>query len=250
MYKNLGFIKEEEFPMHLNGRKYIDLNKNLKFMIRNLFDHVNDNDLITCRLVEGSQKADFEVIINGEVKRVSLKSGRADVIHSEYFQTLIPFFRSINMDEGCIDFLLRYCYADGSNDGTGIDRYSFPELLTIFAKETKRFNEIMMRDKEMIKKIIDRFMFAGSEAQTVPADFIYHGSVEYGFLCSKRQIFRHIDRRDWAYMDSPHIGPLLFRAHYRGKTDGSKRDKRRHQCDIRWANLGADIEYISERYDG
>ena len=70
-----------------------------------------------------------------------------------------------------------------------------------------------------------------------------------GYFCTKRQIFTHIDNRKWGFMNNPHIGPLQFRAHIRGKKfEDEEKEKGRHQIYLWWANLGDDIKFISERY--
>lgn len=79
---------------------------------------------------------------------------------------------------------------------------------------------------------------------------IYHGDIHYGVVCSKTQILKHIDYRNWAYMNNPHIGPIQFRAHARYIGKEIKNEERRWEIDFWWANLGADLDYIAERYDG
>lgn len=250
MYKNPGLIKEDEFVYALNNKKYGSLSENLQFMLKKIFDQINDEEIIHCELVPDFQKPDFKISVNGISKTVSLKSGHTTVIHEEYFKTFIPFLLEAGMSQESVDFLLYFCYADGTKDGTGIDQYDFNMLKVKYALDIKRFNKEVMNNKDLIKKVVYRCMFKGSKEQNIEADYIYFGSVKYGFLCSKKQIFRHLERRDWAYMDNPHIGPLQLRPHYRGHNLGDYKEKRRHQMDVWWANLAPDLEYISERYDG
>ena len=51
-------------------------------------------------------------------------------------------------------------------------------------------------------------------------------------------------------MDNPHISPIQFRPHARYIGKEIKNEKRRWEIDFWWANLGADLDYIAERYDG
>ena len=97
---------------------------------------------------------------------------------------------------------------------------------------------------------IYRCLFKGTQEKNIEADFIYHGDVNYGVVCSKDQIFKHVDRRSWDYMDNLHIGPIQFRPHARYTNTEIKREEKRWKVDFWWARLPADLDYIAERYDG
>lgn len=249
-YKNSGFKKEDDFVEALNNKKVCEINQNLKFTLSKIFGNLDENEIIKCELIKNFVKPDFYITYKNITKNVSLKTGRTVVVHEEYLSTLIPFLKSIGLSEKSASFFAKYCYGDDSTDGNGVVEYSYLEMKMRYDKDIKSFNNEVMSNKDFIKKAIKRFLFKGSKEENIEADYIYFGTINYGVLCSQQQIFRHLDRRDWAFMENPHIGPLQFKSHYREHSNDPYKEKRRHQCDIWWANLGADMEYISERYDG
>ena len=249
MFKNNAFMTEKMFVYELNDKHLFDLNKNLSYFVKHMFPTIKDDDIIKCEFVKGFQKPDVVVSVGEEKKYVSVKSYKARLVHSEYLSTFIPFLREIGMPEDDIQFLLKWHYGDDTTDGSGIDHYDYEELRYRYRHEIKKFNFNLLEKKDLIKKLIYRCLFKGSKPEKIEADYIYHGTVDMGYFCTKRQIFTHIDNRKWGFMNNPHIGPLQFRAHIRGKKfEDEEKEKERHQIYLWWANLGDDIKFISERY--
>ena len=111
-------------------------------------------------------------------------------------------------------------------------------------------NKELNANKQFVKAVIERCLFKGTWEGNIEADYIYHGDVNYGVVCSKAQIMKHVDKRTWEYMDNLHIGPIQFRPHARYINDRIKKEEYRWKVDFWWAKLSADLEYIAERYDG
>lgn len=250
MFKPECLRNEDMFVDSLNNSKVSELSQNLHYMIVHMFDHVKEDDLILCSHVPGFQKPDIKITINNVTKYVSLKYGNATFVHQEQFKTLIPFLLEAGVSKDNCDFILRYCYADGSKDGTGCEDYNFTEIKMLLSREITIFNREVNKNKELVKKIVDRCLFSGNERNEFHADYIYFGTVNYGCLCSKKQIMSFLERKSFSYMDNPHIGPLQFKPHFRGHSDDEVRESYRHVCDIWWARLGLDIEFISTRFNG
>lgn len=250
MHKNPGYFKETEFITKLNNKKFKDLSKNFKHMINEIFGVVEDNEIIECFYHYGYQKPDVKIKCKGREVFVSIKSGRATEIHEESIKDFVLFLKDEGVSREALKTILFYIYGDGTYDGSGKVRYDYNELRLRLKTRIKLLNIELNKSKEFIKKVIDRCLFKGAKESNTEADYIYFGDVEYGVVCNKKQIFKHIDLRTWAYMNNPHIGPLQFRPHARYINKEVKNEKYRHILDIWWANLFEDLQYISNRYDG
>ena len=250
MHKNIGRLKEDEFVVAIDGKRAKDLSHNLKHILREIFGLFDGDEVLKCGLVDKLQKPDFFIEYKGVRKYISLKTGRAETINEEGLKQFLEYLRSWNLSVESQKTFLYYHFGDGTMDGSGEQRMEYFELIAKLNTKIVALNEELNSSKEFIKDVIHRMLFQGSVDSNIPADYIYFGDVNYGVVCSEAQIFKHVDRRDWEYMDNPHIGPIQFRPHARYINAPIKKEKSRWKVDFWWANLSADLEYIAERYDG
>ena len=250
MHKNIGRLKEDEFVFAIDGKRAEDLSHNLKHILREIFGLFDGKEILKCGLVEKLQKPDFYIEYKGIRKYISLKTGRAQIVGEGDLKAFLEYLRSWHLSVESQKTFLYYHFGDGTMDGSGEKRMEYFELVTKLNKRIILLNEELNRNKDFIKDVVHRLIFKGWGDYNLPADYIYFGDVNYGVVCSETQIFKHIDRRDWAFMDNPHIGPIQFRPHARYINSPIKKEKSRWKIDFWWANLSADLEYIAERYDG
>lgn len=250
MHKNPGLRKEEEIVKALDGKKIKEINNNLRYILREIFGLLDEEQVVHSNLVGGFQKPDFYIEYNLQRKFVSLKSGGAKIVHQELLKGFIHFLRDQGVSTKSLKTFLYYHFGDGTMDGTGEKRYSYHDLQIKMAKRIKEFNNEVNSNKELIKAVVDRCVFTGSQNGNIPADYLYFGNSEFGCICSRTQVMKHLNRKDWFYMDNFHIGPLQFRPHARYHGKRILNEESRWKVDVWWANLNADVEYISERYNG
>ena len=254
MHKNIGRFHEDEFVNAINGKKAGDLSHNLKHTLKEIFGIFDPNEILKCELVDHYQKPDFFIEYKGIRKYISLKSGRADEIAQEDLKSFILYLRKCGLSIRSQNTILLYHFGDGTNDGSGKSRMDYNGLRLLLKDRIKELNEELNSSPEFVMKFIERHLFKGTVETNIEADYIYYGTIEYGIICSKTQIMKHIkrraDTRNWDYMDNPHIGPIQFRPHARYINKKIASEERRWKVTIWWANLQADLAYISERYDG
>jgi len=250
MHKNIGRLKEDEFVKAIDGKKAKDLSHNLKHNLREMFGLFDGEEVLKSGLVDKLQKPDFYIEYKGIRKYVSLKTGRAETVAEEYLKLFLQYLRSWHLSEESQKTFLYYHFGDGTMDGSGEKRMEYFELIAKLAPRIAKMNEELNSNKDFIKDMIHRCLFKGTVETNIEADFIYFGDINYGVVCSEAQIFKHVDRRTWEYMNNPHIGPIQFRPHARYIDSPIKKEQSRWKVDFWWANLSADLEYIAERYDG
>ena len=249
MHKNPGLRKEEEIVLTLNNKKVKDLSNNFKYLLREMFGPLDEDEVIYSNLVGGFQKPDFYIEYKFRRLFVSMKSGQAKIVHQEKLETFVQFLKDIGMTPTCLEVFLRHHFADGTTDGTGKERMSYSETEFKMKDDIRRFNKVVNSNKDLIAAVVDRCTFTGSQVGNIPADYLYFGDKDYGSICSRAQVRKHLFRKSWFYMDNLHIGPLQFRPHAR-LLDKRENEEGRFKVDAWWSGLEREVVYISERYNG
>lgn len=249
MTTNKGLIKETRFVNALNGKKVGDLNNNLRSTLIQIYDDLDDEEVVNSGIIMGFQKPDIYVECKGRRVNISLKTGRSNVVHEDNIKNFILFLRSKGISKRTQQTLLLFHYGDKTLDGTGEKRYDALQLNYWLRERIIEANNELNSSHEFIQEFIERFVFTGSEHNDTYADALYHGELDYGHICSKKQILKHIGRRKYDFIRAPHVGPIIFRPHARYVDKEIKQPRYREIVDLYWRDLGADIEYISERYN-
>lgn len=249
MHINHGVAFERDLVLSLNNQKVKDLSNNLRALLKEIYGFLMPEEIVTAGLVEDWQKPDIYITYNDQTVYVSLKTGSSNVVHQEYISSFVEYLRENFISERTIETILLCHYSDGTIDGTGTERKTFQELQYIYQERIKEANEELNKEKEFVRKTIERCIFVGTTGH-IEADYIYHGNLEYGEIMNKRQIFKHVQYRNWMYMDHLHIGPIIFRPHARYAEGEIKNPYNRTRVDFAYPNLDKDIHYISERYNG
>ena len=249
MPTNLGNLKELEVVQSIDNKKVKELSNNMRNLVMALYGVLDGNEIVRCQKIEDYIKPDFVIIYKNQKKYVSMKSGRAETIHQEYVKNFILFLRSLGISTRTQQTILLYQYGDGSLDGTGKNRMDYNKLRLVLDERIKEANEELNKDHGFIMKVITRCLFVGTLEKAIPIDCIYFGDYRFGIVATRKQIERHINRKDWRWMNNLHIGPIQLRPHARYIGKEIKDPEARNKLECYWANLSSDIDYISNRYD-
>lgn len=249
MPTNEGNFKEKEIITHLNGKKISELSNNLRNLVVALYGVVDENEVISCELIEDYIKPDFIITYKGIKKYVSMKTGRAETVHEEYIKNFILFLRSLGISSRTQQTILLYHYGDGTMDGSGRDRIDYTALRFMLNERIQEANHELNANKDFVLKVIERCLFVGTLQNAIRIDCVYFGDYKFGEVATTRQIISHIKKRDWSWMNNLHIGPLQLRPHARYYGKEIKSEKRRQRLQCYWANFSSDIQFISSRYD-
>ena len=250
MHENIGILKEKEIVNALNNKKIKELSNNSKYIVKELFGIVDENEIVYASLIDGFKKPDFVITLQNESHYISMKSGRSNVVHQENIRKFCLYLHHKGISNTTISTILLFHYGDGTKDGSGKQRIEYEELLFRLKDRIKAANDELNKNKEFVWDVIVRTVFKGTLDDNIEADYLYHGDAEYGVLASKKQIYSHFLKRDWKYYSNLHIGPIHIRPHARYVNKDIKRPDSREKIDFAWINLHADIDYISSRYNG
>ena len=130
-------------------------------MIETLLTNITPEDIIIAWKNPFKQKTDLFIKISGETKRISIKSGIKNSVHVEPISEFIHFLIKNNIERKYIISYLKYHYADGTTNGSGIIRYSSEEYKKNHQKDIDLLNK-RLNNKLLIIKVIDRFILKGN----------------------------------------------------------------------------------------
>ena len=178
----------------LHNKIFIELDDFWKKNITIMFNKVNDEDVIKCRLVGGNCKTDFEIIINDEKKNISVKYGENVSIHSEQIDSFLEFLKIIGISDNTLKTIILYHYGDGTLKGNGVNRKNTKELQELYKEEIFKANEELNKD-DIIRKVIYRAILKGRSPYHEEIDYLYHGSTKEGIFISKVQLLKEIKNK-------------------------------------------------------
>ena len=249
MNTSIGIINEENFVKSLNGKMFNEVNKNLQLLLYYIFPHIDKSKKFTCYRTEYLIKPDIVISQESTMKFLSLKYGQSETLHNENILTFIQYLRESGISEETIETYLLYHYGDGTLDGTGEKRMNSIEVRFTYDERIKKMNAEFNSSKEFIKEFADRVMFQGVNPSASMAEYIYHGDVDYGVICSRNQFRRHIETKNWDYMTTcVHVGPFVLRPHARYANKEIRNEESRKTVEVNYPRLCQDITYISLRY--
>lgn len=249
MPTNLGNFKEQEIVYNLHNKKVHELSNNLRNLVEVLFGALDEDETIRCCLIDDFIKPDFVIEYKNQKRYVSMKTGRAESVHQELVKNFVLFLESLGISKETQETILLYQYGDGTLDGSGEKRINYNQLRLILDDRIKEANEELNQSKDFIMKVITRCLFVGTLENAIPIDCIYFGDYRYGVVATRKQIEKHIYRKNWNWMNNLHIGPIQLRPHARYIEKEIKNPKSREKLECYWANLSSDIDFISSRYD-
>ena len=241
-----GYFIEQCIVNYLNGRKIKDLNILYLEMIESLFTNIASDDIIISWKNPFKQKTDLFIKINGETKRISVKSGVKNSVHVEPISEFIHFLIENNIEREYIISYLKYHYADGTTNGSGLMRYSSEEYKKNHQNDIDLLNK-RLNNKQLITKIIDRFILKGNN-DIHSIDAIMYGSYDDFIYITKDEIIEIILNKINIYSTGVHFSTLSCQPMNRCLNYNPKYEKNRFCVQIKWYNLFDDIiEYKNNK---
>lgn len=234
-----GFRNEVEFIRKINNKKYNELDYKFQLFIKDLYYDVNNNSKIVCYKNEELQKCDIFIKVDGIVKRISIKKGVKNSVHTEPISEFVHFLIENKMPRELVYSFLKYHYADGTTDGTGINRMKIEDYKKLHQQEIEKINEFINQEK-LIIKAIDRFVVKGRNSSE-SIDAIIYGVPEDFIWIKKDDIYKILLSKRNMYCTSIHFSSLTYQPLSRCINKNPKYEKDRFISQIKWYNLCDDI---------
>lgn len=246
--KNInGFQNELEICNELNNKYVYELNPMYRSFIEDLFSNINDYNLIKCVIDDSSKKHDIIISIENEKRYVSIKKGIKNSIHVEGISSFIHFLIQNHVKKDVVIEYLKYHYADGSTNGTGINRLSAEEYKKNNQEKINMINH-EINNEYLLMKVIERFVLKGNISDKMIDAILFWVNDDFIWI-KKEDIIKVILSKKDVYSSVVHFGPLTIQPLDRCLNRNSKYEKRRFCIQVKWYILADDIiENMNESY--
>ena len=125
--------------------------------IEDLYRNVNENNILKCIVDHTKKKYDIIIEKNKIKKKISIKKGIKNSVHVEEISNFIHFLIENNISKNSVIEYLKYHYADGTTNGSEINRLSANEYKQAHQEEIDNLNKELNK-KQILLKDIYRFV--------------------------------------------------------------------------------------------
>ena len=233
-----GYQNEFDFVMSFNNKKISELNPIQKELIFAIFNNISENDLIKSWKNHIDQKTDIFLKIGKAIKGISIKMGSRNSVHVEHIDTFISFLKEHKVPKKIINKYLRFHYADGSKNNTGLKRLSAEEYKVNHQKDIDKINKFF-NDEKLIFDAIYRFILIGNNSN-YSIDAIISGTPNDFLWLTKDEIINVLISNK-SYCSSPHFSNLICQPMNRCINKNPKYEKFRNYIQIKWYSMFDDI---------
>ena len=244
--KNLGAKNEFCFIMAINQKKFMELDFLLQDLISYLFPDVLKDTTIKCYKNVEYEKGDICIEVNNKVKYVSIKRGTRNSVHGEKVNTFVNFLRKNGVSEYIINELLKYHYADGTQDGSGKLRQNINE----YKEDNKEIIDLInntLNSQKLLGPIINRFIIQGTQGCFNKIDLLLYGTLDSFFYITPKEIISYIFSKKNIISSSIHFSCLTYQPQSRVLDYDKSKEYQRHCIQIKWYNLEDNIIEILNR---
>lgn len=221
-----GFQNKNEFIKKLNNKTLNEIDYNLQLFLQDIFKKINKNSRINCYKNDEPQKYDIFIKIDEEIKRISIKKGVKNSVHTEPISEFIHFLITNKMPKDMVINFLKYHYADGSTNGKGKDRLPISEYKKNHQNEIDKINKFI-NEENILLKAIDRFVIQGRNSSD-KIDAILYGVPEDFIWIKKEDIYNVLLSKKDEYSTSIYFSHLTYQPMNRCLNHNSKYEKCRY----------------------
>lgn len=241
-----GLENERYFFRYLNGKKIRMLNPAFSDLIYSLYENVDQNARIKCKIDYNKKKYDLVIEINNCIKKISIKKGINNSVHAEGISSFIHFLIDSGVDKNIIIEYLKYHYADGTTNGSGSQRMSINEYKMNNQDKIDEINKAI-NNKYVLKRAINRFVLQGKNSNEC-IDAIIYGTVNDFMFLLKEEIIEIILSQKDIYSTGVHFANLYCQPMTRNLNNNPKYEKKRYCVQIKWYSIFDDIvKYMNDK---
>src|SRR5574344_1759959 len=114
MHINIGLQNEQDLIKAIDGKTFPQLSNNLKHILKEMFNDVDDTSVFKAYKGDPRGKADIIIVYKRIIHFVSVKSRADETIHSEEVTKFMAFLRENGISSKTQETFLLYQYGDGT----------------------------------------------------------------------------------------------------------------------------------------
>lgn len=183
----------------LNNKQYKELNINYKDIIKVIFPHVDEDDILNCYQFKGN-KVDLIIVCKGVYKYISVRGKTSFFVFKGDLKILTKFLFSIGFSYNAVSEILSFknnTYIYSLNNVFQEDIYYKNSILNAELKDKFKFNKLM--DFLLVK-----------EKNDINVDYFYFGNEKKGEVIDTIELCRNLYENKMQENNLYKIGPFNF----------------------------------------
>lgn len=241
-----GIRNEYEILEAINGKTFNQLSEHLRYVVKEMFPRIEETNIITVEKVPGFAKPDLKFTVEGESHYLSVKFGGSSQVHCEDLSVFVDWLKQNGFSDHIIELYKKYHFGDGTLDGTGSKRMGQEEVLNSMASEIREINDAFNENRYLVRDLCKRVVFEGNDPLKQSADFLYHGDIEEGEICSMDSVLRYFKTKKNDKLITPHFGRIIVRPYARYINGNESYLEKRFKVVFEWCRMMWDLEFIKE----
>ena len=247
---NYGYQNEFDFVNLFNGKYLYELDNNSQSFLKDLFGDIIDNkEKIKSWKNKINQKADIFVRYGNYVKRISLKCGKSNSVHSESIQSFKLYLEKLGIPYKVIDKYVSYHYGYMRDDKANVDiskPLTAERYKELYQEEIDVFNSYINKTR-IIVDMIDRFIVRGKNSD-YDIDAFVSGTINNYVWIDKYNLYDLILSNRRLDYTSPHIACLTIGPKQRNINNMDSNNVRdKYVVTVRWSCIRDEMEKYNKK---
>lgn len=245
-----GFKNQDDIVEHLNGRRYKQLNGNLKSLVLTMFPTIANTDTISAWKVKNNGiKPRLAIEVNEKVLYLSVFMGSGNAVHQEKTDGFLEFSNGLNITPAEEEALLQILFGDGTTDGSSsaIDRLSESEIKAKYPTELSIIRSFLDNNK---REIVERALIYGKEGKrlNIKSDFIYYGTIKNGRCIPYPLIIEFLLDTEGSKIALLPVSGLTMQTWNRNLKAKPELENRRYSVQFKWGSMKSFLNQIYEKH--
>ena len=118
------------------------------------FPNINDDMKISAFVNLNKEKEDIWIKIGKIKKSISIKMGKTNTVHNEYIYSFTNYLAKEKVPLKIINIVLEYFFADGTQNGSGARKLTFPDYKLKIKRKINKANKYFMKHEALLVKLI------------------------------------------------------------------------------------------------
>lgn len=205
-----------------------------KEFLHDNFPDINDDMKISSFVNLNKEKEDIWIKVGKIKKSISIKMGKTNTVHNEYIYSFTNYLAKEQVPLKIINIILEYFFADGTYNGSGARKLTFPNYKLKIKRKISKVNKYFMKHEDLLIKLIKRFVIGKT-------DILIHGTINDFSYVTRDEIIKYLLECKNEPSSTIHFSHLIFSA----KSRNNPIDK--FILQIKWYNLGDEVALVKDK---
>lgn len=223
-----GFINS------INNKKYIELSKDEKKLIKEMYETIEDEDVIKVKKIYVSSKKILSFNVNQKVRYATLLSDECELLYEDGIYHFVTLLKKNKYSQSFINNFLLLFWCDFTLNNTGKRRLDVSSFFKLYPNRVMEMNKIFNQTIN-IMNFIDCLLFQDEKIEK-KIDYLIYKDNDTFKIMSKKEAKIAISMKKNYKSNGIYIGPFCLQSKRRNLDFNKKYEYRRSILLVRWYN--------------